>query len=561
MGLVNVFSVTTPALHDRLTLLRAWLPLEVRFGSHLAATLSGFALILLAASLWRRKRTAWSLTIVLLIVSAFGHLFKGLDYEEAGLAVGLALWLLRLRGAFQARSDRPSVRHALCVLAVALVFTLTYGVLGLAFLDHHFSVNFDLAQAARQVALMFTLFDAPGVVPTTPFGSYFVDSIYVVAAVTMGYALLRLMTPVLVRAPASPAERVRAREIVEAHGKTSLAWFALADDKSYFFSPGGSIVAFVVRRGVCLALGDVIGPPEDVSDALAGFCEFCARNDWRPALVATEPDALPQYRAAGFDALCIGHEAIIPLADFSLAGGHNKDVRGRVTRLRRLGYSAHLHAPPLTDMFLEELRTVSDAWLDMVGGMEQSFSMGAFEEDLLRHCPVMALHGPDGAVCAFANLYPEFRRNEATVDLMRRQVGENGVMEMLVVSLLEWARDTGYDSFNLGLSLLGGIGGQRSDPATERALHRLFERSPQFYNFKGLHGFKAKFHPQWSPRYLIHPGAASLPTITLAFIQANAGDDAVWRTIGWRRAGPPTSRPVREHAAPGIQAPESPETA
>ncbi len=532
MGLVNLLSATTPSLRERVALLQPWLPLALRVGSHLAATLSGFALLLLARGLWRRKRAAWSLTLALLIVSAFSHLLKGLDYEEAALAVGLALWLLHSRAAFSARSDPPSMRQAGGVFAAAVVFTLVYGVLGLDFLDRHFSIDFDFPQAVRQVVIMFTQFDAPDVVPITPFGRYFADSIYIVAGVTMGYALLALVGPVLVRHPAGSLERARARSIIEQYGKTSLAWFGLSADKSYWFSEGGSVVAFVVSRTVCLALGDVIGPLNDVLPALQGFCAFCARNDWQPAFVATEPDYLAQYEAVGLHTLCIGYEAIVPVREYSLAGGRGKDIRGRVARLQKLGYTACLHPAPISDALLDELRSVSDEWLRMVRGGEKSFFIGAFEDDYIRHCPIMAVHGPNGRVCAFGNLYPEFGRNEATIDLMRRRrAGENGIMEFLFVSLFFWAKEHGYDTFNLGLSPLAGVGHDTDDPAGERALRFIYERSRKYYNFQGLHGFKSKFHPQWSPRYLVHPGAGSLPAVALAVIRAHAGENFLWNGL------------------------------
>ncbi|MDQ2800836.1 MAG: phosphatidylglycerol lysyltransferase domain-containing protein [Armatimonadota bacterium] len=556
MGLVNVLSAMTPSLRDRVALLRPVLPLEVRYGSHLAATLTGFALLLLARHLWRRKRAACLLTIAILLVSALSHLLKGLDYEEAGLALGLAGWLWHQRGQFHARSDRPSVRHAAWVLLAALGFTLAYGIGGLALLDRHFSVDFYPDQAAREVVLMFVQFDDAGPIPVTRFGRYFADSIYLVAAATMGYALLALLRPVLIRESASKAERARAKAIVEAHGRTSLAWFALADDKSYYFSPGGSLVAFAVSRRVCLALGDIIGPDGDRPAALAGFCEFCASNDWRPAFLAVEPDTLAEYQGAGFDALCVGHEAIVPVSDFSLAGGRNKDIRGRVARLTKLGYAAHLHEAPLSDALLEELRAVSDEWLSLVQGGEKCFSVGAFEADYIRRSPVMAVHGPNGAICAFANLYSEFQRNECTIDLMRRCGDvENGTMEFLLVALFEYAKAQGYDTFNLGLSPLAGVGQQSGDPARERALRYIFDHSQAFYNFKGLYKFKSKFHPEWSPRFLVYPGPSTLFTVVMAVISVNAGKGFFWRCVRERGAAAWPKLPVREPTAPPLPEP------
>ena len=96
-------------------------------------------------------------------------------------------------------------------------------------------------------------------------------------------------------------------------------------------------------------------------------------------------------------------------------------------------------------------------------------------------------------------------------------------MDFLFVSLIDWARQQGYDTFNLGLSSLSGVGEHPGDPALERVMHFVFEHVNQFYNFKGLHEFKEKFHPQWSPRYLIYPGASDLPAVWMAVVQANSG--------------------------------------
>ncbi|HEU5300142.1 MAG TPA: phosphatidylglycerol lysyltransferase domain-containing protein, partial [bacterium] len=164
-------------------------------------------------------------------------------------------------------------------------------------------------------------------------------------------------------------------------------------------------------------------------------------------------------------------------------------------------------------------------WLAMMHGMEKGFSLGWFDDVYIRQSAVMAVHGPDGLVTAFANLIPEYQRNEATIDLMRRRPdGVPGTMDFLFVRLLQWAADSGYATFNLGLSPLAGVGLQRDAPAVERALHYLYEHLNQFYNFKGLHAFKEKFGPQWSPRYLVYPDRAALPAVALAVIRADAGD-------------------------------------
>ena len=91
--------------------------------------------------------------------------------------------------------------------------------------------------------------------------------------------------------------------------------------------------------------------------------------------------------------------------------------------------------------------------------------------------------------------------------------------------LIEWARSQGYDTLDLGLSALSGVGQHPDDPAIERVMHFVYENINQFYNFKGLHEFKQKFHPHWSPRYLVYPRQVDLPAVWLAVVQANSGEN------------------------------------
>jgi phosphatidylglycerol lysyltransferase len=532
MGIVNLFSAIIPAMHNRMVIIRDIFPMEVLHGSRLAAALAGFALFLLASSLWRRKRTAWLLTILILFISIVTNLVKGLDYEEASLDAMLIILLLILRPNYHADSDRPSIRQGLIVLAWAFGFTLAYGTIGLDLLDRHFKIHFGFWGALQQTLVMFTTFNNPGLLPVTGFGRYFVFSIYLVGAATGSYALLKLISPVLVRQPATPDERAHATKIVEAYGRTSLARPALFEDKSYFFSPGGSVIAYAARGRGVIVLGDPIGPPEDAAAAITGFQYFCARNDWSPVFASVLPDALDSYQSAGFDTLCMGQEAIVDLETFTLAGSAYKNVRNAVAKMGRLGYQAEMHLPPLKEKLLHELRAISDEWLTMMHGGEMHFSDGWFDDDYIRNSPVMAIHAANGEITAFANLLPEFQKNETGLDLMRRRREvDNGTMELLFTSLLQWAKAQGFASFSLGLAALTGMGERTDDPQVEQALRRLSEFFRRFINFRGLYSFKEKFNPRWEPRYLVYPGAVSLPGIITTMLRVHSDGNFLWNYL------------------------------
>jgi len=529
MGVINVLSSITPSLRNRLHLLEQYSPFLVTSGGHLTSALAGFALLLLSVSLWRRKRVGWMLTLIVLIISIPTHLLKGLDYEEASLAAILAGILIYLRPYFHARSDTPSIQQGLRILAAALLFTIAYGVIGFYLLDKHFRFTFGLWAAFRQTIVMFTQFYDPGLEPISGFGRYFADSIYVVGFITLGYALLMLLRPVLNRHPATEDERSRAWEIVKANGRTALARYALLDDKKFFFGSNGSLISYVVENRVALTLGDPIGLVDDVKSVVAEFQDLCKFNDWLPAFYQVGTSNADVYKDAGFDMLPLGQDAIVNLSDFTLDGSENKTLRNSYNKMVRVGYHYDVLQPPYSTRMLRELNTISDEWLSNRGMSEMRFSLGWFDEAYLNTCPILLVRDREGFIEAFANIVTEFHGNEVAVDLMRhRNQVESGLMDFLFVSLFQWANENGYASFNLGLSALSGVGERSDDPAIERTLNYIYRNVSRFYNFRGLHTFKEKFHPTWSPRYLTYPNAVSLPVISVALYRANMGRSGIY---------------------------------
>lgn len=531
MGVVNVLSGATPALRDRVTILRHILPVYIRYNSHLASVLAGFGLLMLAMSLWRRKNVAWWVTMVILAASAISHLTKGLDWEEATLSTSLIAYLLTQKRHFTARSDTPTMVHGLRIFVAALLFTMTYGITGFYLLDREFKVDFGFRAAAEQTIDMFLYFNDPGLEPVTRFGAWFGNSIYAVGAATTGYALLCLLRPVLWRAGATAEERRRAKSIVEQYGRSSIARFLLFDDKSYWFSTGGSVIGYRVAGRTAVALGDPIGPQEDAAVAIVGFRQWCENHDWLPCFFQTLPDYLPHYQEAGFGSLCIGHEAIVNLDSFTLVGGANKSLRGAVGRLQKAGYTTEVCMPKHRGELIEDMEEVSDEWLSSFKGGEKRFSLGWFDEDYLQDGPVITVRNPEGNMIAFANIIPEYNISESTIDLMRyTKDSPNGTMDTLFVSLFLWAKEQGFQTFNLGLSPLAGVGEKAEDHPIERAVYFLYEHINHFYNFKGLFQYKAKFHPVWSPRYLIYAGPTALPRAAMAVVQAN-NPVPLWRFL------------------------------
>lgn len=526
VGLLDLITAVTPALPDALEDLTTVFPLEVRTGAHVFAGFSSFLLLTLALNLLRRKQLAWLLICLLLGGSIMLHLLRGVQPAIVGLSAALLGLLLWMRPAFTAQSDPPSIRQGLRAFAFALVFTLAYGSLGFYLLDRHFSVNFDGREAITQTLAMFFTEDNAGLTPRTRFGATFADSIALLGLATTAYALVMLLRPVLRPLGPTAPQQAQARTIVAQHGRASLAAFCLFPDKTLFFSPSfESLIAFAAKGRGAIALGDPIGPASDRSEAIAAFLAHCHRNDWEPAFYQVLPDDIDLYISLGLRAIKIGEEGIVDLTSLSLKGKAAAGFRTPLNKLRKLGHAIEFHTPPVAESLIDALAPVSDEWLRKMEGAEKRFSLGWFDRDYLRASDLAVVRTPEGRISAFANLVSGVRPGEVMVDLMRNRAElEPGTMDALFVALFQHYQEQGYSRFSLGLSALSGLDGDVQAPRLARSLERLSRHLDRFYGFKGLHAYKAKFHPTWEPRYLVFPRLQALPEVVLALVRADSGD-------------------------------------
>jgi phosphatidylglycerol lysyltransferase len=311
-----------------------------------------------------------------------------------------------------------------------------------------------------------------------------------------------------------------------------VAHLALLDDKSYWFSPGGSLAAYGVSAGCAVALGDPIGPPEDLEPAIFGFAAWARQHGWWPVFGMTSHETLAVYRRLGFRCACFGHEALIDLPRFELSGNAHKTIRRRYQRLCQMGYRLQIVEPPVADEVLSQLRAISQAWLSAGKGAEKGFFLTRFDEAYLANERLALAVSAQGQIEAFINLIPEYGAGEISLDLMRRRIGsEAGVMDFLFAALFLWARQAGYQTFNMGLSPLYGVGQAPRSSMVERLFAFTYAHM-NIYDFKGLNSFKIKFRPHWQPQYLIYPSRRSLPQVGMALARLNAGENnSIWNFV------------------------------
>src|SRR5262245_18673983 len=111
-GVANIYWVMAPAPPARLRMLHEVLPLEFLRFPRSFTLLIGFALVISAINVYKRKRRAFHLVSALSALSVVAHLLRGRDYEQSLLSlfvIGL-LWLARRD--FTVRSAPPDWRWA-----------------------------------------------------------------------------------------------------------------------------------------------------------------------------------------------------------------------------------------------------------------------------------------------------------------------------------------------------------------------------------------------------------------------------------------------------------------
>ncbi len=156
-------------------------------------------------------------------------------------------------------------------------------------------------------------------------------------AVTTIYLAFRPEHPA---ARLTPEDETQLRALLEKHGRRdSLGHFALRRDKAVVFSPSGkAAVTYRVVSGVMLASGDPIGDVEAWPGAIERFMDEAKAHSWTPAVMGcSETGGEVWTRETGLDALELGDEAVVDVADFSLAGRAMRNVRQMVKRIPSAG--------------------------------------------------------------------------------------------------------------------------------------------------------------------------------------------------------------------------------
>jgi len=498
-GTLLLVSGATPDTDEATVVLSTNLPLALVETSHFLGSLAGIPLLVVAHGLLHRLDAAWWAAVLITGFSIVLALPKGLAIGELTFFSALLVMLALSRQAFSRRASlfsQPLSRDWLLAIGVIMV-----------------SCTWLLFFAYRDVAYansLWWLFAFDGNAPRS------LRALTAAAAAAFALALWQLLRrdPGRAQVP-DPLNIDKAAAIVD-QLPIADAGLVLLGDKSLLFSASGRAFVMYGKQGRSwIALHDPVGAPEEQQELIWRFIEMANAHGGRAAFYQARPAMLPTYLDAGLRVYKLGEYATVLLPGFDLHGKRWLRLRQSCNRVEREGVTFEVLPAGAFDPLLPELRAVSDQWLTSHQAREKRFSLGAFNWDYLRRCPI-ALIRHQGRIVAFANMLVTQAQVEVTVDLMRHiPDAPRGSMDYLFTQLLLHYRDAGFQRFGLGMAPMSGMLNHPLASRWHRIGRLLFTHGERFYNFQGLRSFKEKFDPVWEPRYLIAPGGlAALLTLT-----------------------------------------------
>ena len=528
VGAITVLSAILPEIRARLHLIYEMVPAVFPAAAATGTAAVGLILIALSRALRRGKRRAWLLATLLSLLTVALHLLKGLDVEEAVLSAAVFVLLVSSRKEFTARPDPRSVPRLLAVLVVGPVVATALGWLWLAIDADGQAPGTTFSDRVAQSFLGLMGISGPVRFIDQTDSDRAAVALVVLGASVLLLAVLAALQPANGPHPLTREERGKLEDILVRWGRIdSLSYFTLRDDRSVIFSQSGkSAITYRVVGTVSLAGGDPVGDPEAWPGAIAAWLEEARSFGWVPAVLAASERGAEAYHRAGMDALELGDEAILHVADFSLDGRSMRGVRQAVSRCQRAGLTVSCHR--VADLDEDTRVTVlakADEWRD--GNVERGFSMalGRFGAPEDSRSVVALCSDEHGELRGLLHFVP-WGDDGLSLDLMRRdRDSENGIVEQMVAAVMADAGALGVKRVSLNFAVFRSVfarGERLGAGPVLRVWRSLLLALSRFWQIESLYRANAKYQPEWVPRFVCFRASTDLPRVGVAALRAEA---------------------------------------
>ncbi|EKN65812.1 lysylphosphatidylglycerol synthetase [Neobacillus bataviensis LMG 21833] len=498
-GLILLLSASVPGIMSRLKIAQELLSFPIINVSHQLSVATGFLLLGLSRGIEYSVKRTYDLTMLALILAALFSIFKGIDYEEAIFLIIVALLLRMSKGQFYRESYVLTWGKTIFDITVILVITSMYILIG----------YLNLPKAKLTIPTKFL-----------PYVIVDYRDLFMSAGIGLVIALLILFSGYLISLPKKwkfeksiGHEEEITNHLTKYKGKVLSHLIFLHDKYIFWNSQKNVLIPFQKYADKLVILGDPVGEKKELSNAIEEFQEIADLYGYTPVFYQVSDDMLPYLHGHGFAFFKLGEEAFVDLKTFTLSGNKMKGLRALKNKFSREQFHFELVNPPFSIELLEELKGISNEWLQ--GRKEKGFSLGFFDEHYLNKAPIAIISDENKRILGFMSIMHVYDEHQTiSVDLMRvRPDAPSGTIDFLFLSLIDWAKRHGYDRFNMGMAPLANVGLSRFSFLSEKIAAQIFLHGHFIYHFQGLRKFKQKYTNIWEPKYLAYRRKSSLPFI------------------------------------------------
>ncbi len=497
-GLILLLSASVPGIMSRLRIAQELLSFPIINVSHQLSVAAGFLLLGLSRGIEYSVKRTYDLTMFVLILAALFSIFKGIDYEEASFLIIVALILRMSKGQFYRESYVLTWGKTIFDITIIVLITLMYLVIGY--------LNLPSAKLTIPKKLLpFVIVDSHDL-----FMSAFIGLIIALMILALGYLI---SLPKKWKFEKSIDQENEIIEFLHRYKGKALSHLIFLHDKYIFWnSKRNVLIAFQPYADKLVVLGEPVGEESEISNAVAEFQEIADLYGYTPVFYQVSDEMLPLLHNHGLAFFKLGEEAFVDLKTFSLSGTKMKGLRAAQNKFIREEFTFELVEPPFSNTLMNELREISADWLQ--GRNEKGFSLGYFDEAYLNKAPIALVKNSNKEIIGFASIMYVYDDETISVDLMRfRHDAPAGTVDFFFLSFIEWAKNQGYQWFNMGMAPLANVGLSRFAFLSEKIAAQIFLHGHFIYHFQGLRRFKEKYANNWKAKYLAYRKKSSLPFV------------------------------------------------
>lgn len=505
MGIVNIISVLTPAVHQRLVFVQNFLPVSAIDASNYFVLVAGLFLLVTAAFMLKGLKMAWYFALALCMLSLIGNIIKAIDYEEASFAVIVILSLVASRKEYYVKHNSRLRYLGIQTTLLSVAAVLLYGIIGFYFLDaKHFNVDFSFLESVRYTLENFVLVEGDDLIAQDSFARGFLYSINISGLLSLGFLVYTLIRPYISKDSTDEEEFTWAREQLAHYGDSAMDYFKTYEDKLIYRAADlEGFISYRISGNFAVVLESPVTAPENLAAFIKSFDRYCFESGVKSFYYRVAEDKLTAFIESGKKHLYLGQEGVVDLQTFTLEGGSRKSIRNALKKVTEKGFQTRIYTAPVKDGLLQKIKSVSDEWLQDTGRAEIVFSQGMFNWEELKQQTIITVENAEEKIVAFLNVIPDYAQGEGTYDLIRKTSdAPNGVIDFILVELFRHLKETGCTAVNIGFAPLSGL--EEPKNLTERSMKFAYEKLKALSHYKGLRDAKDKFSPVWHNKYLVY---------------------------------------------------------